>query len=338
MICAKGHSQRIFNNVLWNDIDDYNESDTSILKHSKYEIDLYDCPTNQTNKNSCIFYAKQKYDKTGKLIELIKGDNILENRIDYIVIYKKLSDSVFESKVTYPPNSTLIPEEIYIDSIIKGKSKKICLYAKDKNNYITIRSEYKIDANNEIDDIKRYDTKNNLIQIFYPYLKPKRKLTDSLSTNDRNNITATEIFEKTIVISSTISDKKNRIVESSHISFNLENTYKSGSRNIFVYDDHNQLIKKLTLDEDNEFVAEEKYTYENRVMRHYTRQEKFDDSVMNEEKRFDETGKVVFSQSHPNFSKKIIAWKYYYNERGLSAKDEYYVNGVLNSTRVYEYK
>src|SRR5215475_5532774 len=74
---SKTYSQRIVENRLINDVDDYNLSDTAIIKHNLHVIDLYSCNgADTTNLNACMLYAKQRYDSSGRLIELIKGENI----------------------------------------------------------------------------------------------------------------------------------------------------------------------------------------------------------------------------------------------------------------------
>jgi hypothetical protein len=183
LLFFRSMSQGVVKNILINDIDEYNQRDTFIIKHAFSEIYLYACPANQNIKDSCILYARKKFDNNDNSIEFVKGDDIAKNEIDYTIRYSKISDSVFESTVTYPLNSKRITDEIFTDTIIKGKSQKICLYKKDKNNNIIISSHYKISKDGDIIEIDRYDLDDKFVQIFYPLgnRKPRKQWSDTLN-------------------------------------------------------------------------------------------------------------------------------------------------------------
>jgi hypothetical protein len=336
---GKVFAQRIVEKALLNDIDDYDESDTAIIKHNFFEIDLYSCNVGMKNIDSCHLYAQQKYNKAGKLIELIKGEDIRQNKIDYWVSYKKINDSLFESIATYPPASSLI-SDFNIDTVINERRKKVCLYKKDKNDNLVMRSVYKINKDGQISYINRYDMDSNLVEVYYPFgrRKIKKEWTDTIRSEYQKIIDHHIIYEENDYEERTITNNKNNVVEQSYLSTTFDNGFKSIQNSVTIYNERNNPVIIMTFDENNNFISEERYFYKGDIVVRYTKDENLEDTVLNEENIADESGKIVASKSHLNHSKKTSTWKYYYNKEGLDEKHEYYEDNKLVGTKIFKYK
>jgi hypothetical protein len=334
------YSQRIIDNSLLNDIDDYNESDIFMPKLKLSTLELYSCQSNQNSKDSCLLFWIKKYDESGRLIEQIKGNNLDKNEIDFEVKYQKLSDTLFESITKYPKTSQKVPENMFIDTLIKGKKQRICLYKRDREQNIVMRSLYRINSNNDISNIKRFDLDNKLIDIYYPWgsRKPKIEWTDTLVGEYENIITYNAIFEENKYKSINIFDKKKRLIESSYSN----STFAGGSndvvRKIFVYDEQNHLIIITTVDENNQLISVERYYYKKNILKRYTKSTDISNEFFNEDKHYDDFGNLTYFLSRPSAPENSNVWKYYINEKGLCEKREFYVNNLLQSILIYSYK
>jgi hypothetical protein len=336
----KAFTQRIVENRLINDVDDYNLSDTAIIKHNLHTIDLYSCTGSDTTKlNACILYAEQRYDSSGRLIELIKGENIKQNKIDFTVHYRKINDSLFESIATYLPTSSLIAG-YYIDTAINGESKKISLYKRDKNNNLVMRSLYKIKKDEQVDYINRYDIDGNLVEVYYPFGRRmiKKEWTDTVRNKYQKITDHYVMYKENNYEERTVTNNDNKVVEFTYSNVSFLDGYKDIQRSVTIYNEQNNPVIKETFDENNKFLSEEKYYYNGDIMVRYTEDENLQDSILNEEKIADERGRIIISRSHPSDSNKTTTWKYYFYPIGLNEKNEYYVNDKIVATRIFRYK
>ncbi len=170
-----GFGQYVVNNVRFNDIDDYDQVDSLVAKYSKSMVECYQCKANNLSKDSCALIWRKRYDKDGKLIGLTKGDNITIGQIEYIVEYRRLSDSTYESVCKFPLNSKILPEYFFVDSLENGRHKNICLYARDKSKNIIVRSEYFVGKQGVLAKIERYDLSGVLRQLFFPIWQQEAK-------------------------------------------------------------------------------------------------------------------------------------------------------------------
>lgn len=337
---SKAYSQRIVENSLINDVDDYDLSDTAIIKHNLHTIDLYSCRGGDTTKlNSCTLYAQQRYDSSGKLIELIKGENLKQNQVDLIVQYKKINDSLFESIAIYPPSSQRI-EDCSIDTIINGQSKKVSHYKRDKNNNLVMRSLYTINKDAQVAYINRYDLDNNLIEVYYPSGRRviKKEWTDTVRTKYQKIIDYHVMYKESNYEQRTVTNNNNKIVEWSYFNTSFVNDSKDIQRSVTIYNEQNNPVIKETFDENNQFLSEERFYYKGDIMVRYTEDENLQDSILNEEKIADESGRIIMSRSRSNDSNKTTTWKYYFFPLGLNQKNEYYINDKLVATRIFKYK
>lgn len=337
---SKAFTQRIVENKVINDVDDYNLSDTAIIKHNLHTIDLYSCNGADTTKlNLCTLYSKQRYDSSGKLVELIKGDNIKQDQIDFIVHYKKINDSLFESIAIYPPSSPFI-SDYYFDTVINRTSKKISLYKRDNNNNLLIRSVYKINKDDQVDFINRYDLDNNLVEVYYPYgrKKIKKEWTDTLRTKYQKIIDYHVMYTENNYEQRTVINNDDKIVEWSYFNTSFLDDFKDIQRSVTIYNEQNNPAIKETFDENNRFISEERYYYKGDIMVRYTKDENLADSILNVEKIADNSGRIIMSRSRSNDSQKTTTWKYYFYPVGLNQKMEYYIDNKLVGTRVFRYK
>jgi len=332
-------SQREVDNIQFENIDDYGRFDSVVKKNKMNSLDLFVCPTDQFSKISCVLYAKKGYDESGRLKAFELGDDLNAGKVDYTVEYKKLSDTLYESVVKFSAHSAAIPTDLYIDTVVRGHSERFCLYMKDKDSNIVVKSLYAIDRDGLV-KINRYDLAGNLQQIYYPSgnKKPKEEWADSLTNKYSSTVVYNAIYDDSSFQSTVVYDKNRRIKETSY----RNTTFSSGSRNeskqIFIYDSRDQLVMKLHVDENNHLNSEDRYTYKNGKLVRYTNHINLSDSLLNEDRRFDDAGRIIFVESHQASSQYTTVWKYFYNSGGLSTRNDYYINDKLKSTRFYFYK
>lgn len=338
--CSDLFAQRIVNNITFIDIDDVNVVDTIAIKKKFFQTETSACYNNQQGEDSCVVYSKSKYDESGKLVQLTKGSNLQGNQIDYVVQYKKLSDSLYESIVRYPKGSTKIPSELFIDSMFKGRTKKVSLYKNDKNNNLVMRSVYKIKEDGTIDYIKRFDIDDNLIQIFYPLgnRKPLREWTDTISNKFGKEIQHNAIYLENQYQAIIIYNTFNKPVQTVYATY----SFNSGSNDYYktstIYNELQQPVLKISMDVNNQIIEEERSYYRNNKLIRYTKSSDAKDSTLNEERLYDDTGKIILFKSHPRHSERQMVWKYFYSMQGLRERDEYFVNNVMQFRRRYIYK
>ncbi len=335
-------AQRIVPNLIFKDIDDYNITRTSITKYQFNTIECYWGNVHEFNKDSCVHYSHEYFDSCGNLFELVKGDNLDSNKVDYSVQYKKISDTLYETLVKYPPGSTMIPDTIYTDTTINKKYRRWCLYKKDRNNNIVMRSVYYTKNEPEI-KIERYDLDNKLVQIYYPTgipTKPQTEWADSTFTEygktvTQNKTSTTGSYYREV----DIYNKKNQLMEHSDWNKNSWGT-KDLVRAIVIYDTAGNLIIRNTIDEDNRLISEEHYYYnKSKILIRYVRNDGFTNIEINEEKIFNDVGKITLYRSKPYYLDTETVWKYFYDDNtGLLSREELYKNGKYKASRFFFYK
>ena len=333
-------SQRILSHYSLNDIDDmYNFIDTFTVNRGFHTLDLYNCKSKFYQKDSCIHYAQQRLDSTGRLIELIKGNDLDNKKIDYWVLYKKLSDSNYQTLVTYPPGSTMISDLLFVDTMIKGRYYHVSLYRKDKNGNIVIRSLYYINKYNEL-RIERYDLDNKLQQIFYPLGKNDRTIewVDSMTSNRQKTVSYHATLPGYEYTSGNVFSKDGRLLETFYMNTSPNNQEQSESKTLFVYDKAARPIIKISLGKNNLFVSEERFYYKNEMLVRYTLDENLMDIDVNEEKVYNDSGYLISVRSKPFYFQTETYWRYFYLQNGLKEKDELYKDGEYKSTRFYKFK
>lgn len=338
---ANCFSQRLENNTYLFDIDDsYNETDTVLIKNNLFAVKAYRSSKSDGSNDSCFFYSQKTYDKSGRLIELIKGDNLSDNKIDFIVSFKKISDLLFEAIVRYPPDSKMIPNNFYVDTVIKKTPKRVCLYKTDKNKNIFVRSVYTLDSNSNLIDIKRYDLDNKLVHIYYPFgnRKPKREWSDITVSKQDSIVIHYILYEENEFISHYVYNKKGKMIEAKEINHTFSNGDSSFLRKIIIYDSDDHPIIRTTMDETNQLVSEERFYYHGKNLVRYTEDVDLNDTHLQEEKIFNEAGKLILYKSYNRYSGSLTVWKFYYDDNGLLVKDEYFLDEILNLTRMYSYK
>lgn len=341
LCCAISFSQKVLSNTFLFDIDvSYNEVDTVLLNNNKFTVNAYRCNKSDGSKESCVLYSQKTYDRSGRLIDWIKGDNLKENKVDFIVRFKKISDLVFEATVKYPPDSKMIPHDFYVDTVIKESPKRICLYKSDRNKYIVVKSVYTLDINSNLIDIKRYDTGNNLVHIYYPFgnRKPKKEWSDVSVSKQDSTVINYILYEENEFISYYVYNKKGKITETKEINNTFNNGDSSLLRKIIIYDSDDQPIIRTTVDETNQLISEERFYYRGKNLVRYTEDGNVNDSILQDEKYFNELGKLVLYKSYNEYSGSLTIWKFYYDDIGLLKEEEYFLDGILKLTRKYSYE
>jgi hypothetical protein len=333
-------SQRIVLNNLLIDIDDCNQVDTDISKNNFSTLNLYLCSSDNGNKDSCVLIWRKKYDKSGQMIEQIKGENLTANRIDFAVRYKKISDALFESILKYPYGSLQIPQNLFRDSVIYGKAIKVGLYKTDNENNIVIRSEYHINSQKEIEVINRYNTAGKLIEIWYPSSNqiPIKEKIDT-AVNEYGTIYNYDAeFKDTRVRRIDKYNKNGEISENItyDVGLNIENRGFCQTR--FIYDDKGKLVIEIATDENSKLISEKKYYYNKDHLDRYTVDFDISDDYFNEEKRFNDFGNMIYFQQRELNGSNNHIWRYLTDDRGLILQRDFYNNDKLISTLQYKYE
>lgn len=330
--------QRLVTNLYLFDIDDYSVIDTAIVRHNYHIRDSYKSSTDSFQIDSCIHYKREQFDSTGKLVELIKGSNLQQVKVDYAIKYKKLSDSLYETIVCYPPGSAEIPEAIYIDTVINKRPQRWCLYKRDKFDNIVMRSLYYTNHFSGL-KIERYDLDNRLIQEYYPYgnRQPKRESWDSTITQHQKTVTYQAIYDENQYTSVAISNGKNRVLESYYTNKGAHDRSDEKIRTIYVYDTAGNLIIKTTLNQDNELIEVEQYIYKQAVLIRYTRDTNLSDNDVNEEQVWNESGILILSRYRSQYTGNENTWKYATGKEGLTKRGDRYENGRYQESIFYTY-
>lgn len=339
-ILGKAYSQRIVNNVFLTNIDElYDFTDSMISKNNYSIVEYYFVNENDTINNKGVLFCKRKFGKDGNLIEMTLGDNLNENKIDYIVSFDKKSDSMFESITIFSYESTLMDKNFFIDTTIKGKYKRICLYKRDEKQNIYVRSVYNINKNGKIEDIKRYDIDNKLIHIYYPFgsRKPKRESNDTLTNETYNIYTHHATFDENDYKVVSVFDKGNRLLERKTSNFTYAHGNESVYSELYSYDYTGHMVLKLKIGKNNQLLEEERFFYDKNELLRHTIDRNISDSILNEETIYREGRKMEYT-SIELYSTDKIMWKFFYNKEGLRCRDDYYLNGQKKSSRIYKYK
>jgi len=332
-------AQRVVYNYSLDDIDDANNfMDTATVCHGYHTLDLFSCQGSQFN-DSCFHLARQEYDSVGRLIQMVKGDDLANKKIDYWIQYKKITDSSYETLVKYPPSSTMISNLFFLDTVINNKYQHFSLYKKDKAGNVVVRSLYYVDKHNEV-KIERYDLDNKLQQIFYPIGRGEynAEWTDSIVTNLGKTVTYHNVFPKSEYTSSTVYDKDGRVLETFYINKGFADLKEDVSKTLFIYDTAGNTIKKIALDGNNRFISEERFYYNSKNIVRYTMDYDLLDNDVNEEQIWNNNGSLILIRSRPLYSKTEIVWKYFFRNDGLRERAELYKDGQHKATKVYKYK
>ena len=335
-----GFCQYVVNNVRYDDIDDYDQRDSLVAKHKMHLVDCYYFKGMQFIKDSAVLYCSRKYDPSGRLVELVRGRNVGLRQMGYMVKYRKLSDTLYETVCTYPPGSTMIPDDLFVDSVENGAHRRICLYKKDIEQNVYERSQYDVDKQGTLIKIRRYDIDGVLRQVFYPLgqRNPEKEWTDSTLGVFDNAINYHAIFKDSYYKERHVVSKHGHLAEWSYSSKLLSDTSNDFTKRSFVYDQQNRPLITITVDEENHFISEERFSYKNGKLLRYTKSFDLSDSLFNEDQQYDSAGKLLFSQTHHSGSNSVRVSRYQYDPRGFLDREEVYINGKFDYGFAYFYQ
>lgn len=335
-----GLAQRVVNNIIFLDIDgDYNVTDTIISNNRLRNVLCYQCKTDLFNKDSCLLTVRKRYDETGRLIELDNGGGKNENDFSVKISYRKISNVLYESITRYSLSSDVLPTDFYIDTTIKGKVEKVYLYKKDRDNRLYVKSHYILDSSGGLMLIKRYDLDNKLIHLYYPFgnSKPAQQLMETKVNEFDSAVTVKANYTENEVVSKFVYNKKGNICEVTEVNNTYANKKKSIEKKYVLYNFINQPIVRITLNEDNQLVLEERFYYDMGRLRKYTEDNDFQDSLLRVERVYNASGQVTLSKEYNKYNASTMTWKYIYNDKGLLEKEIYYLDDMIEIVRIYKY-
>jgi hypothetical protein len=333
-----GLAQIIVNNAFLPDVDNYDQIDSLMPKFKFREKNIYKVILNGKALDSLLLYS-QKYNDSGRLVELVKWNETNNDKIEYSIFYSKISDTIFQTITRYPLGSSMIDEGFTVDSIIDGKKNKINLYSPDKNGNIFVKSIY-ILHNNSRPEICRYDINDKLIHIFYPNgsRQPLYETTDTVHNKNGKIISTNTVYKENIYTNILTYNRKDYMLESYTSNVNLSTGSEVKQKKVFVYNDKGLPVVLTSMNENNELVYEERFSYKGKVLKLYTKDFDLDIEGFNEERRYDDLSNITFMEERSNFPERRFTWKYYYNELGLKIRYEYFYNQVLRYAVVDCYK
>jgi hypothetical protein len=340
-ISFSSFAQRIIeNSFLWYIDDSYQSIDTIASKNHINTVNCYRWSKNADGPDSVTLTSQKKFDSEGHVIELIQGDNLTNKQIDYMVSWKKLSDTTIESIALFPPVSKMISPYYFIDTVIKGASKRIGLFKEDKSKNIYMRSVCTAGSGFLWKEIKRYDLNNKLVEICYPQgnLKP-REIVTNISVHEYDSVvTDSYIYDDYINKSKSIYSRKGTLKTIWNMTLWPGRSDSTLYGTMYYYDTEDRLVLKGNVDINNQITAEERFYYNGRKLTRYTRDEDFNDSLFAEQRVYNSAGQIVYSNSYNRFNGQNFIYKYLYDERGLLTRMEHYTNDELKYYERYEYK
>lgn len=342
IVSLSATAQQVLTNHILFEIDDaYADIDTVTANRGFHVIDVFSCVGDSFNNDSCVHSVRYNLDSAGRLVGFIRGGDLAKKEIDFQFQCKKLSDTSYEMHLEYPPGSKMISDVFFIDTVIKEKSRHLPLYKYDKKGNLVIRSLYYPCKNNEL-KIERYDLNNKLVQISYPFWKSdtKSEWDDSVTTDLHKTVKYHSQHPEGKFTWGNVLSRDGRLLEIYYVNQGADSLDFNISKTMYVYDTAANPILKINLDKNNTFLSEDRFTYNGKnLVKHTTDYDLFDNDI-NEEKVWDEKGRLIMERSRPFFS--LIAtettWKYFYRPDGLKDREVLYENGTLKATKFYRYK
>jgi hypothetical protein len=326
-------SQRVVNNALIPDIDNYYfYTDTMVAKSNLNTVVCYRCWKKSNGEDSSIFTGETTHDKKGRLTRMIQPG--------FTVNYKWLSDSILESMADYPPGSNML-EYFYIDTLIKGRTRRVCLYRADKNKHIQVRSVY-VMGSNMWREIKRYDQDNKLVEINYPLgnvvAKEKQYWQETVNGKYDSVVTSNYLYDDYVNRSRKIYSKTGKLKEVWEIGRMLGRSDSSIIRSLRFYDADGRLIVQDDVDLDNQLTAELRIYYKDGKLIRYTSDDNFNDSLFAEQKMYNSAGQIIYASNYNPVSRSNFIYKYLFDDRNLLIRQEFYINDQLQYFQRYDYK
>jgi hypothetical protein len=337
-------AQREVNNSYLFDIDEPFQFNKHLIRHNYRMVELFNCPNTIFNEQLCTCTKREAYDTSGRLVQLISGNDLRKNKINYSVTYQLVTDSVCEIITRFSAayvdsmgrSSSLFTQ----DTIINQKSVKQFLYPREKNNDIIMRSilQFDDDHTSLAKKISRFDVKGKLTEIYYPLgnIRPLKVIVDTSVNGKFKTISYKQVFNDNEFDDQISYNDEGLILERKFV--NIRNGRANFDREINVYNDRKKLIRKLTVDENNAFIREETFFYSDSILTKYILTSNPEDSVPDVRKIYDREGNLIelfegSTASHKN------DWLYkYYFENQLQQRTDYYHNSTFWKTTFFKYK
>jgi hypothetical protein len=340
LTCKPGYSQRILTNTILSYIDDsFVETDTMLSKNNLTTAACYRCMKNN-DYDSCVLVSQAGYDKFGRIIELTRGSDLINKLIDIIVSYKWFSDTTMESIAKCTAGQTILPGSYFVDTVINGRQKRMSLFKTDREGRIYIRSVYSINRDGFPLEIKRYDLNGKLVEIYFP--------AGNIQSNQNWIEVAVSSYDSIIISSWAFDNYINRrklIYTPTGVLKEVWDWTKWRdrsdsiiSRSVNYYDDNGKLIVKDEVDQNNRLLSETRLYYRNNKLIEYTSDHSFNDSLFDEQKKYNSSGQIIFSSDCNVYNGECFVFKYFYDDKKLLRRKEYYVNDELKYYQRYEYK
>ena len=339
----KTFAQREVNNSYLFDIDEPFQFNINLKKWNYAIAEVFTCSDSVFNNQSCICTKREFYDTSGRLIKLLSGGDLMKNKIDYTVNYVTVTDTICEVitrfSAAYVDSISLSGQLFHYDSIINRKPAKQFIYPREKNNDIIIRSILEFDAGAGLAKrILRYDVKGKLREIYYPTgnRKPTKETIDTVMNGDFKIISFNYSYPENDYQQQIFYNSKGHIIERKHT--NISNGKKNVEREIFVYNDKGNLIRKLTVNKNNIFIRDETFMYKDSILVTYTSDSNLEDSIPNELSVYDMEGNLIEAlQRSSGYPYDMWRYKYFF-EGSLHRRTDYYHNGNFFRSTIFRYK
>lgn len=333
------HAQKIIEKTsLNNGVDECNVYQKDVVRHRKYVKDEYLEEFDAKMKCTRREYFKSIFDTSGMLISFKKSTLKSFEIFSFHVTFKKVNDTVFESTVTYSPKSIDIPA-IFKDQIKSANdSLDYPVFLNDSKGFLIIRSVYTLFDDGRIYEIKRYNIKDELVQIWYPIRKYKPRRLDSdtsIGLTGGINRGYTLFFEENKVLVSTEEYGK-RLKSKTIVNTKYSDSAISFLGEAFYYNDDGKCVLKLDTDEKHSLIGMTKYEYKGSFM---IRKEYYEASLFNPKKIWkysQKNGSMIYFEdvSNKDF---IFSQSFVYDQSGFRISVISNLNGRMTSRQTYKY-
>ena len=336
-------AQRIVKNTLLPYIEyEYDSRDSLLVANGYTERYIYKSNPDST-KLAETLVRHEEYDKTGQLIRLALGRDILRGKINLLLTCNRMSDTTWSVVAKYPPKSeelTLV--SFSLDTIIDGKRCIIPLYKKDSLGNLVIRCVIgQRDENGLASYAKVYDRDDSLIETYYSFYDGDQKKSwyDTVADLCGRTETYHMIDDKVIFRSTEMYNRHGRRLQSFYVTQNLGSVDYDLGYTIYGYGDAGKLICRINQGENGSMSIERWYRKDGKLVR-YTKDNDLTNDSLNEDQWYDRFGNLIFLEHNSSGMRppSNYSFRWTVSGKGLYLRKEEYNSGKLVSADRYEYK
>lgn len=312
--------------------------DKNVSKKGFSTIEEYSSNQGQDKRGNYRLTKVTRLDKEGRTLSIASGQDIKRGMIDVESDYTVLEDSMVQSvSRIYKPS--IFGSYFKKESTLEPKISKSARFEPDSKGVILVRSVYYGVPGEVIRKIDRYNSRDSLVEIWYP-LGKTAPLNVSFDTviNKNHHKEATVFYDWRV---STFTETKEFNEAGELLRITSQSMTKSDStinyyNEFLFYNDRKQLVRIIGSGEDHQISSIQQFEYNGNVLTKYQR---FDGESENPTIKtiYDsKTGKILSSSERTG--KTLLQTEYRYNRDGLVSEIHYLNNNVVGSIRLFKYR